>query len=66
MWYFCGNLFYGEYCNWGRGSNITSRARYTRKLSDAEAKPFISLDYIQGSKWLLPRQNSRSRHSSIV
>ncbi|CAN6569196.1 unnamed protein product [Malus baccata var. baccata] len=49
------NLLYGEYNNWGQGSNITSKARYTRKLSDAEAKPFISLGNIQGSKWLLPR-----------
>ncbi|RXI08622.1 hypothetical protein DVH24_022766 [Malus domestica] len=52
---FLNNLFYGEYNNWGQGSNITSKARYTRKLSDAETKPFISLGNIQGSKWLLPQ-----------
>ncbi|CAL2272294.1 unnamed protein product [Prunus armeniaca] len=59
------NMFYGEFQNSGQGSNISGQARYTKKLSDAEAKSFLSLGYIQGSKWLLPHLNTRSRHSIV-
>ncbi|PQQ12703.1 putative pectinesterase 63 [Prunus yedoensis var. nudiflora] len=59
------NMFYGEFQNSGLGSNVSGQARYTKKLSDAEAKSFLSLGYIQGSKWLLPHLNTRSRHSIV-
>ncbi|BBG98166.1 Pectin lyase-like superfamily protein, partial [Prunus dulcis] len=36
------------------GSNISRKVCYTKKLSDAKAKSFINLGYIQGSKWFLP------------
>ncbi|KAG5607411.1 hypothetical protein H5410_028903 [Solanum commersonii] len=48
------SVFYGEYNCKGAGAALEKRVGFTKKLSDAEAKPFISLAYIEGSKWLLP------------
>ncbi|KAK6936460.1 Pectinesterase, catalytic, partial [Dillenia turbinata] len=47
-------LLFGEYKNTGPGSNPKGRASFVKQLSDAQARTFLSLDYIQGSKWLLP------------
>ncbi|KAK6135569.1 hypothetical protein DH2020_030677 [Rehmannia glutinosa] len=47
-------VYFGEYNNKGPGSNLDKRVTFVKKLSDAEAKPFISLAFIEGSKWLLP------------
>ncbi|KAK3005110.1 LOW QUALITY PROTEIN: hypothetical protein RJ639_016527 [Escallonia herrerae] len=48
------NLFYAEYnCN-GPGSDVSRRVGFAKKLSDADAKPFLSLSFVEGSKWLLP------------
>ncbi|KAI4367906.1 hypothetical protein MLD38_016532 [Melastoma candidum] len=45
---------FGEYKCSGPGSNPAGRAKFSKQLSYAEAKPFLSLSYIVGSKWLLP------------
>ncbi|KAG8381041.1 hypothetical protein BUALT_Bualt06G0079500 [Buddleja alternifolia] len=47
-------VYFGEYNNKGPGSNLDKRVAYSKKLSDADVKPFISLAHIQGSMWLLP------------
>ncbi|KAJ9163992.1 hypothetical protein P3X46_023610 [Hevea brasiliensis] len=47
-------VFFGEYKNSGAGSNPRGRVKFTRQLTDAGVKRFLSLGYIQGSKWLLP------------
>ncbi|KAG8381038.1 hypothetical protein BUALT_Bualt06G0079200 [Buddleja alternifolia] len=47
-------VYFAEFNNKGTCSNLDKRAGFTKKLSDADAKPFISLAYLQGSKWLLP------------
>ncbi|KAL2550022.1 Pectinesterase PPME1 [Forsythia ovata] len=46
-------VFFGEYNNKGPGANLDKR-KYYRKLTDADAKPFVSLAFLEGSKWLLP------------
>lgn len=38
---------------------MSKRVKFTKQLSDADAKPFISLDFIQGTKWLLPIPNPK-------
>ncbi|KAK3000226.1 hypothetical protein RJ639_023845 [Escallonia herrerae] len=48
------NLFYGEYDCSGPGSDVSRRVGFAKKLSDADAKPFLSLSFVEGSKWLLP------------
>ncbi|KAM3344832.1 pectinesterase 1-like [Capsicum galapagoense] len=48
------SIYYGEYNCKGAGAAMDHRVGYVKKLSDAEAKPFISLAYIEGSKWLFP------------
>ncbi|CAL0308028.1 unnamed protein product [Lupinus luteus] len=51
------SLYFGEYKNVGPGADLKGRYKYTKILNDVEAKPFITLGYIQGSKWLLPPPN---------
>nr|B2VPR8.1 RecName: Full=Pectinesterase 2; AltName: Full=Pollen allergen Ole e 11.0102; Short=Ole e 11-2; AltName: Allergen=Ole e 11.0102; Flags: Precursor [Olea europaea]AAY88919.1 Ole e 11.0102 allergen precursor [Olea europaea] len=43
-----------EYNNKGPGANMEKRAKFVKRLSDAEAKQSISLGSIEASKWLLP------------
>ncbi|KAE9615434.1 hypothetical protein Lal_00048318 [Lupinus albus] len=52
-----GNLYFGEYKNKGPGADQEGRYKYTKQLSEVETRPFITLGYIQGSKWLLPPPN---------
>ncbi|KAL2897148.1 Pectinesterase PPME1 [Bienertia sinuspersici] len=47
-------IFFGEYKNTGPGADATKRVPYTKQLTDAEAKEFISMEYIEADKWLLP------------
>jgi len=47
-------VFYGEYKCSGPGSHKAKRVPFTQDIDDKEANCFLSLGYIQGSKWLLP------------
>ncbi|KAH7578655.1 hypothetical protein JRO89_XS01G0411200 [Xanthoceras sorbifolium] len=47
-------VFFGEYKSSGPGANPATRAKFTKQLTEAQARPFMVLGYIQGSKWLLP------------
>ncbi|XP_019162125.1 PREDICTED: pectinesterase 1-like [Ipomoea nil] len=46
--------YFGEYKNTGAGSDMAKRPKFVKRLTDAEAKPFITLAFIEASKWLLP------------
>ncbi|XP_038698038.1 pectinesterase PPME1-like [Tripterygium wilfordii] len=46
--------FFGEYQCKGTGANPAARAKFTKQLAPPQANEFISLAFIQGSKWLLP------------
>ncbi|KAK2662081.1 hypothetical protein Ddye_000655 [Dipteronia dyeriana] len=48
------SVYFAEYKCSGPGSNPSERVKYTKQLSEAEVRPFISLGYIQGTKWVLP------------
>ncbi|OAY30608.2 hypothetical protein MANES_14G041700v8 [Manihot esculenta] len=48
------NVFFGEYKNTGPGADPAGRVKFAKQLTEAEAKPFLSLGYIKGSSWLLP------------
>ncbi|XVE63821.1 hypothetical protein DITRI_Ditri07aG0051100 [Diplodiscus trichospermus] len=50
-------VFYGEFKCTGKGSDPSGRAKFAKQLTETEAKPFISIDYIEGTKWLLPPPN---------
>ncbi|CAL2235805.1 unnamed protein product [Prunus armeniaca] len=52
-------VFYGEYKCSGPGSSAAGRVKYTKHMTDEQIKPFLSLGYIQGSKWLLPPPNPK-------
>ncbi|KAF8393678.1 hypothetical protein HHK36_021925 [Tetracentron sinense] len=47
-------VYYGEYKCMGPGASSGGRVKYTKILSDAEAKPFLSMTYIHSITWLLP------------
>ncbi|XP_010454257.1 PREDICTED: probable pectinesterase 53 [Camelina sativa] len=45
-------VFYGQYKCTGAGANYAGRVAWARELTDDEAKPFISLTFIDGSEWI--------------
>ncbi|KAJ4959003.1 hypothetical protein NE237_026114 [Protea cynaroides] len=47
-------VFYGEYKCTGPGAISSGRVSWSRELTDAEAQPFISLSFIDGSEWINP------------
>ncbi|KAK5777287.1 hypothetical protein PVK06_045254 [Gossypium arboreum] len=47
-------VYYGEYKCTGKGATPATREKFVKQLFDAEAQPFLVLDYVEGSKWLLP------------
>ncbi|KAK1588676.1 hypothetical protein Q3G72_025774 [Acer saccharum] len=47
-------VYFAEYKCSGPGANPSGHVKYTKQLLEAEVRPFISLGYIQGSKWVLP------------
>ncbi|TYH40246.1 hypothetical protein ES332_D12G233700v1 [Gossypium tomentosum] len=47
-------VYYGDYKCMGKGATPVTREKFVKQLSDAEAEPFLVLDYVEGTKWLLP------------
>ncbi|KAK6926247.1 Pectinesterase, catalytic [Dillenia turbinata] len=47
-------MLFGEYKNTRPGSSPKGLASFVRQLSDAQARTYLSLDYIEVSNWLLP------------
>ncbi|KAM3220614.1 hypothetical protein P3L10_019882 [Capsicum annuum] len=45
-------VFYGQYKCSGPGANFAGRVSWCRELTEQEAKPFISLNFIDGSEWI--------------
>ncbi|KAF8377874.1 hypothetical protein HHK36_031262 [Tetracentron sinense] len=45
-------VFYGQYECSGPGSDFGGRVPWSRELTQQEAKPFISLSFIDGYEWL--------------
>ncbi|KAL5572533.1 hypothetical protein UlMin_022130 [Ulmus minor] len=45
-------VFYGQYKCTGPGASYAGRVSWSRELTDEEAKPFISLSFIDGSEWI--------------
>ncbi|KAK8676127.1 hypothetical protein V6N13_034181 [Hibiscus sabdariffa] len=47
-------VFYGEYKCTGEGAGPSGREPFAKQLTEKEVQPFISLDFIGATKWLLP------------
>ncbi|XAR67062.1 Pectinesterase [Bertholletia excelsa] len=45
-------VFYGQYKCTGPGASFAGRVPWSRELTYEEAKPFISLNFIDGSEWI--------------
>ncbi|KAJ8764459.1 hypothetical protein K2173_006199 [Erythroxylum novogranatense] len=50
-------VFYGQYKCSGPGADFGGRVSWCRELTETEAKPFISIGFINGQEWL-PNPNS--------
>ncbi|KAH8492703.1 hypothetical protein H0E87_022072 [Populus deltoides] len=50
-------VLFGEYKCEGEGANPAGRAKSSKQLTPDQAAPFISLGFIEGSKWLLHPPN---------
>ncbi|XP_044495260.1 putative pectinesterase 63 [Mangifera indica] len=46
--------YFGEYKCWGPGANLTGRAKFVKNLTDEEARPFLSMAFIDGDNWIVP------------
>ncbi|KAI6671458.1 hypothetical protein NL676_006343 [Syzygium grande] len=47
-------VFYGQYKCMGPGASFGGRVPWSRELTPEEAKPFVSLDFIDARDWLSP------------
>ncbi|XP_054794444.1 probable pectinesterase 53 [Prosopis cineraria] len=45
-------VFYGQYKCTGPGARFAGRVAWSRELTDEEARPFISLSFIDGFEWI--------------
>ncbi|KAK9108956.1 hypothetical protein Sjap_017016 [Stephania japonica] len=45
-------VFYGQYKCWGPGADHGGRVWWSRELTQQEAKPFITIGFIDGYEWL--------------
>ncbi|GBG84826.1 hypothetical protein CBR_g39202 [Chara braunii] len=45
-------VFYGEYKNTGPGAEISRRVKWSRQLTAAQAKQFLTVDFIDGKSWI--------------
>ncbi|KAH9606186.1 hypothetical protein KSS87_014592 [Heliosperma pusillum] len=46
-------VFYGQYKCTGPGASFAERVAWSRELTDEEAKPFLSLSFIDGAEWII-------------
>ncbi|KAI4380009.1 hypothetical protein MLD38_006243 [Melastoma candidum] len=46
-------VFYGQYKCSGPGAGFGGRVTWSRELTDDEAKPFLSLSFIDGHEWII-------------
>ncbi|PON66052.1 Pectinesterase, Tyr active site [Parasponia andersonii] len=60
------SVYYGEYKCSGPGATTSSRVKYSKVLSDAEVRPFLSMTYIQGNKWLIKPPNLKLKNLSSL
>ncbi|XP_015966594.1 probable pectinesterase 53 [Arachis duranensis] len=45
-------VFYGQYKCTGAGASFAGRVSWSRELTDDEAKPFLSLSFVDGTEWI--------------
>lgn len=45
-------VYYAQYKCYGPGANTTGRVNWSKDLSDSQAAPFLTWDYIDGSQWI--------------
>lgn len=51
--YIYRSVYYGEYKCKGPGASTSGRVKYAKILTDEQVKPFMTMNYINGNKWLL-------------
>ncbi|KAK5846445.1 pectinesterase PPME1-like [Gossypium arboreum] len=59
-------LFYGEYKCSGLGADSAARVPYSSQLTETVALRFLTLGFIDGSKWLLPPPNLKMDKTIVL
>jgi pectinesterase len=49
----CRTVFYGQYKCTGPGATYAGRVAWSHELTDDEARPFVSLNFIDGNEWIM-------------
>ncbi|KAG0564282.1 hypothetical protein KC19_8G098500 [Ceratodon purpureus] len=47
-------VVFGQYKCYGPGANLTRRVPWSHELTDVQARPFLSLSFVDGDEWLKP------------
>lgn len=45
-------VYYGQYKCTGIGANTTGRVSWSKDLTDAQAAPFLTWDFVDGNSWI--------------
>jgi pectinesterase len=48
----CRSVYYGQYRCSGPGAVQEGRVAWSHELTPAEAAPFLSLDFVDGTSWI--------------
>jgi len=50
----CANrtVYYGQYKCTGVGANTTGRVAWSKDLTDSQAAPFLTWDFVDGNSWI--------------
>lgn len=50
----CRTVVFAQYKCYGPGAKRTGRVPWSHELTDAEARPFLSLSFVDGDDWAKP------------
>lgn len=45
-------VYYGQYRCYGKGADTSGRVSWSKDLTDEQAKPFLSWDFVDGNEWI--------------
>ncbi|KAL6877197.1 hypothetical protein ACP4OV_012868 [Aristida adscensionis] len=52
-------IYYGEFMCHGAGSDSSKKAGWALSLTEAQAKPFLDINFVSGSSWIIPLPPSK-------
>ncbi|KAL6907986.1 hypothetical protein ACP4OV_002156 [Aristida adscensionis] len=52
-------IYYGEFMCHGAGSDLSKKAGWALSLTEAQAKPFLDINFVSGGSWIIPLPPSK-------